>query len=110
MNIKNKESYILISSDENSFSEFYALFLDKVANYKKQHLVLNISDKINTTKEDFLLFLDIATQKKKEKTSFVIISESVNMDDFPEDFNIVPTLIEAEDIIEMENMERELGF
>ena len=32
------------------------------------------------------------------------------MDDFPEDFNIVPTLIEAEDIIEMENMERELGF
>jgi len=110
MNIKNKESYILISSDENSFSEFYALFLDKVANYKKQHLVLNISDKINTTKEDFLLFLDIAIQRKKEKTSFVIISESVNMDDFPEDFNIVPTLIEAEDIIEMENMERELGF
>ena len=32
------------------------------------------------------------------------------MDDYPEDFNIVPTLIEAEDIIEMENMERELGF
>ena len=32
------------------------------------------------------------------------------MDDFPEYFNIVPTLIEAEDIIEMEAMERELGF
>lgn len=110
MNIKNKESYILISSDENSFSEFYTLLLEKLPNYKKQHIVLNISDTISTNKEDFLLFLDIATQKMVEKTSFVIISESVNMDDYPEDFNIVPTLIEAEDIIEMENMERELGF
>ncbi len=110
MNIKNKESYILISSDENSFSKFYNLLLEKLPNYKKQHIVLNISDTISTNKEDFLLFLDIATQKKVEKTSFVIISESVNMDDYPEDFNIVPTLIEAEDIIEMENMERELGF
>lgn len=32
------------------------------------------------------------------------------MDDFPENFNIVPTLIEAVDILEMEAMERELGF
>lgn len=110
MNITNKESYILISSDENSFSEFYSLVLEKLTNYKKQHIILNISDTISTNKEDFLLFLDIAKQKKAEKTSFVIISKAVNMDNFPEDFNIVPTLIEAEDIIEMENMERELGF
>ena len=110
MNIKNKESYILISSDENSFSEFFTLFLDKVANYKKKHIVLNISDKISSSKENFLLFLDIAKQKKKEKTSFVIIADALNVDYFPENLNIVPTLIEAEDVIEMENMERELGF
>ena len=35
---------------------------------------------------------------------------SIEIDDFPEELNIVPTLIEAEDIIDMENMERELGF
>ena len=32
------------------------------------------------------------------------------MDDFPDNFNIVPTLQEAEDVIEMENIERDLGF
>ena len=110
MNIENKKNYVLISSDENSFSEFYGLFLDKVANYKKNHLIIHISDKTKTTKEDFLLFLDIAIQKKKNKTSFVIIADALNVDYFPENLNIVPTLIEAEDVIEMENMERELGF
>jgi hypothetical protein len=34
----------------------------------------------------------------------------VNVDDFPETFNIVPTLVEAEDVIEMENIQRDLGF
>ncbi|WP_026777137.1 hypothetical protein [Polaribacter sp. Hel_I_88] len=110
MNIENKESYILISSDENTFSEFYALFLEKVADYKENHIIVQISDKTKATKEDFLLFLDIANQKKEDKTSFIIIANAFNMDDFPENFNIVPTLIEAEDVLEMENMERELGF
>ncbi|MGK0448376.1 MAG: hypothetical protein ACJA2M_002166 [Polaribacter sp.] len=35
---------------------------------------------------------------------------NINIHDFPENFNIVPSLIEAEDILEMEAMERELGF
>ena len=59
---------------------------------------------------DFLLFLKIAEQKKENGTSFVVLNSSVNADDFDENLNIVPTLQEAYDYIEMEAMERELGF
>jgi hypothetical protein len=52
----------------------------------------------------------VAKSKKENGTSFVIISRSFNVDDFPDTFNIVPTIEEAEDIIEMEAIERELGF
>jgi hypothetical protein len=54
--------------------------------------------------------LNIAEQKKENGTSFVVIYKTINIDDLPDNFNIVPTLIEAEDILEMEAMERELGF
>jgi len=110
MKIEKKEKYTLISSDENSFSSFYESFLKKQSSFKDEHLVLEISDNINVKTEDFSLFLSTSEQKKENKTSFVIVQEHINMDDFPEDFNIVPTLIEAEDILEMEAMERELGF
>ena len=76
----------------------------------KENLIVQISNEINITKEDFLLFLSIAKQKKENSTSLVIVYKDINIDDFPEDFNIVPTLVEAEDIIEMEAIERELGF
>jgi hypothetical protein len=110
MVIEKKENYTLITSDESSFSALYTSFLEKEIALEKEHLILNISNEINTSNEEFLLFLSIAEQKKEKGTSIVIINSNVSIDDFPEDFNIVPTLTEAEDILEMEAIERELGF
>lgn len=110
MKIENKENYILISSDENSFSDFYKSFLKKEKEFENKHVILQFSGKINRNKEKFSLLLIYAKKKKENGRSFVIISTSVNMDDFPEYFNIVPTLQEAKDILEMESLERELGF
>jgi len=42
--------------------------------------------------------------------SFVIVFNGINIDNIPEDIVVVPTLTEAKDIIEMENIERDLGF
>ena len=110
MIIEKKEKYTHISSDENSFSDFYNSFLNRISSFEKEHLVIQISDNINVKTEEFLLFLSIAEQKKENGTSFVLLKNNVNVDSFPDNFNIVPTLIEAVDIIEMEAMERELGF
>jgi hypothetical protein len=110
MLLEKKENYTLITSDENSFLDFYSSFLKKKELLNKEHVLLQISNKINTSFEDFLLFLSIAEEKKENGTSFVIINSNISIDNFPENFNIVPTLIEAEDILEMEAMERELGF
>lgn len=110
MTIEKKEKYTLISSDENSFSDFYTSYIENISTLENNHLVLHISDKININNEDFLLFLNINKQKRKSKLSFVIVNNNISVDNFPDNFNIVPTLIEAEDILEMEAMERELGF
>ena len=56
---------------------------------------------------DFLL---ISKQHKSEKHSFVIVSSIIDIDATPEELTIVPTLQEAFDIIEMEEIERDLGF
>jgi hypothetical protein len=110
MVIDKKKNYTLISSDENSFSDFYMSFLKKGNGLDKESLILKIFCEINISKKDYLLLSNIAQQKKENGTSFVMVYSNINIDDFPENFNIVPTLIEAEDILEMEAMERELGF
>lgn len=110
MQIDKKDKYILITTKDDTFKSFYKSILKCVNQFTKEHLILEVSNFINLNKEDFLLLLEIALQKKENGTSFVVVNKSVNIDELPEELNVVPTLLEAEDILEMEAIERELGF
>lgn len=110
MRSDQKEKYTLLYCDEKSFSDFYNSFLPLEKKYQKENIVITVADKTKAPTKEIMLFLDIAIQKKQNGTSFVIVFTEIDIDDFPENFNIVPTLQEAEDVIDMENMERELGF
>ncbi|CAA0183250.1 conserved hypothetical protein [Tenacibaculum maritimum] len=110
MKIEQKDNYILISPEENSFDVFFNLFKENHLRLKKDHLIIKLSDNFMIIKEDIFVFLKYAEQHQKNGTSFVVICSDVDADDFPETFNIVPTLVEAEDVLEMENIQRDLGF
>lgn len=110
MLITRKDNYTLISSDGNSLKEVQTLLFENIKSFEKVHLVVQISKKTKIEAKEFLLFVNVAEQKQLNGTSFVIVNATVNVNDFPEILNIVPTLQEAEDIIEMEAIERELGF
>jgi hypothetical protein len=110
MQIEKKDKYTLISSDENTLEAFQNSLLEKINDFEKAHLILQVSEKINVKDKDFSLILDIVENKQEKNTSVVIINADLNLDNFPEHINIVPTMQEAEDILEMEAIERELGF
>ena len=107
---EKKEKYTLITTTETQFYEFYNVFLETEKKLEKENIIVLIANTLKATQKELLSFLKIAEQKKENGTSFVIIYKNINVDEFPETFNIVPTLQEAEDIIEMEAIERELGF
>ncbi|WP_299060396.1 hypothetical protein [uncultured Polaribacter sp.] len=110
MQTEKKETYTLITNKQKTFSEFYDAFLIEEKKLQKENIILHFSNESDVSSKEFLLFLDIAKQKKENGTSFVIVNSKIDIDNFPESFNITPTLQEAEDIIEMEAIERELGF
>jgi restriction endonuclease S subunit len=74
------------------------------------HLLIELSENIIIVEEKISFFLKAASNLKAKGKSFVIIQKRINIDDFPEVLNITPTLQEAKDILEMEAIERDLGF
>lgn len=104
------ENYTALVSDEATFKEFYQSFSSQFESLKNQHLIVEVSENLNTSTEDISLFLNIAETQKENGMSFVVICTTVDNDVFPEHFNIVPTFVEAEDILQMEAIERDLGF
>jgi len=105
MNNHKKESYAL-ASVHTSFDEFK----QGIEALKTNHLVLEVSENLNIDEAIISLFLELATAFKQNGMSFVVVKSGIDIDDFPETLNIVPTLQEAEDVLEMEAIERDLGF
>ena len=64
MQIEKKDIYTFITSDENSFSEFYNSFIIEEKKLQKENLIVQISNNSNASTKEFLLFLSIAEQKK----------------------------------------------
>ena len=71
-------------------------------------VVLTTLNKLET--KDIVEFLQISNTHRGSNQSFVIVSDKVSIDDIPDEIVVVPTLQEAYDIIEMEELERDLGF
>jgi hypothetical protein len=78
--------------------------------YKNDHLIVNLTslDKINL--EDIIEFLRLSNNHRSDNKSFVIVTDKVDLDQMPDEVVVVPTIQEAYDIIEMEEIERDLGF
>ena len=110
MKITKTEKYTLLKPDENSMDLFCESFKKKYSKFEGQHLILDFSEKINTKIEDLLLFLKLGNKHKENGTSFVLVVKGIDIDEIPEEINVVPTITEAVDILEMDAIERDLGF
>ncbi|NRD20290.1 ribonuclease Z [Winogradskyella eckloniae] len=78
--------------------------------YKNYHLIVRLSSLEKISLEDVIEFLRLSNNHRGAKKSFVVVSDQVDLDQMPDEIVVVPTIQEAYDIIEMEDMERDLGF
>jgi len=111
MKPKLSESLTIIKSADENIN----LFLENVAtqynSYKGKNIIFDISINKELTHNDILLLDKLATKHKKEKKSFVVVAnQSFDFNQATDKVIFVPTLQEAYDIIEMEDIERDLGF
>ena len=109
MKVEEKGHTVIIRNTQGDI----AAFLEKVTNeynsHKELNMVLDLSqDKV--TLEDILTFLSLSNKHRKSKKSFVLVVKDMDFNEVPEEMVVVPTLLEAQDIIEMEEIERDLGF
>ncbi|MDO6472691.1 ribonuclease Z [Maribacter sp. 1_MG-2023] len=103
-------SLIIVSQEKISIEQFLENLEKEYAKFKNDNLVLDLLSFSELTPYNVISFLEIARKHKKNGKSFVLVSDKVSYDDVPEEINLVPSLQEARDVIEMEEIERDLGL
>ncbi len=110
--IFDKQGNITIITQESvSIKTFIERFDKAYSKIKEDNIIINLfSLDDDITLNDVLEFYQISKNHKSRKKSFVIVTDSVSYDDIPDDLVVVPTFQEAVDIIEMDEIERDLGI
>ena len=108
INTENNTSVVSFSGD---FKETFLVDLDKSYDKLRQNnIILDLLGLENINLKNVLIFHSISNTHRESRLSFVIVAHNISFDDLPEDLIVVPTLLEAKDIIDMEEMERDLGL
>lgn len=87
--------------------------IDKLRWYKidqlQEHLIVSLIDS-EVSDRDFQWIEKVASDLSDRSLSFVILSEKLTYEVLPETINLCPSLEEAIDLIEFEEIQRDLGL
>jgi hypothetical protein len=110
MKVEDKGHTTIVKDTQGNADAFLMKLTHEHKTFEKRNLILDISSDKNVTLKTIDQFRHLAKIHRKGKKSFVIVAAGIDFTAVPEILVVVPTLLEAHDMIEMEEIERDLGF
>jgi len=108
MKIDSKNGCAIVFEDKCTFHTFLEDLKTAYTSVKNENLIVNLSAFPDLTTEEVLQFRKLSDAHRAGKKSLVLVTDRISFDEVPEELQIVPTLQEAKDLIEMEEIERDL--
>lgn len=110
MKVEQKSNYTIIKDTQGDLVAFVMKLTHEFKSFENHNLIIDISSHKNLSSSDLDAFLPLSDKQKIAKKSFVILTEDCDYNTVSDDLVVVPTKIEAIDIIELDEIERDLGF
>lgn len=110
MKVDQKGNTTIIRNTQCSTAEFLVKLSNEYNSFKDQNLIVDISLDNELHLNDVKSFSDLIKKHNKAKKSFVLVANDFDFNKVPSSIILVPSILEAYDIIEMEEIERDLGF
>ncbi|MCD9576617.1 ribonuclease Z [Flavobacterium soyae] len=110
MKVDQKGHTVTIKDTQGDFNGFVEKVTQQFKTFEKQNIIIDLSSDSELTENDLKAFLPLVKLHKKAKKSFVIVACDLDFNAISDKLVVVPSLLEAHDIIEMEEIERDLGF
>lgn len=110
MKVDQKGHTTIIKDTQNNLEAFVEKVINEYHAFQGQNLILDVSQDKAISNADLAHFKDLAKNHKKAKKSMVIVTDTVDFNKVPNYLNVVPSVLEAHDMIEMDEIERDLGF
>ena len=111
MIITQTNQAIILADEYNDIVDFANYLITSAGTrFRESNLIIDVLKYKDATLAQIEAFTPLFEAHKECGKSIVIISDTIDFNEVSEQLIVVPTLQEAQDIIEMEEIERDLGF
>jgi hypothetical protein len=110
MKVNQKNHTVTIKDTQGDFTSFLMKVTHQYKTFEKHNIIIDLLHHKDLTVSDIKFLLPLSKQHKKAKKSFIVVISDLDYNAVPKKLFVVPSILEANDIIEMEEIERDLGF
>ena len=110
MKVEEKGHTFIVKDTQGNCNAFLMKVTHEHKSFKNHNLVLDITHDVKVSAALLSAFIPLSNEHRKAKKSFVIVASDIDFNAVPTSLTVVPSVLEAHDIIEMEEIERDLGF
>lgn len=110
MKVDQKGHTVTIKDTQGDLVSFLMKVTHEYKTFEKYNIIIDVSLHKDLTLKGINSFLKLSKIHKKAKKSFVIVANNVDYNAVSDKLALVPSIQEAHDIIDMEEIERDLGF
>ena len=111
MIINTSKTFTVLKDQKDDIEDFARFLIRSIpTRFQDQNLIIDLLSYTDLSLNQLLLFIELSNQHRMLKHSFVIVNNALDPDTLPNEIMVVPTLLEAQEVILMEEIERDLGF
>ena len=110
MKVDQKAHTVTIRDTQGDLASFLVKVTQQYKTFEKHNIVIDLLMYKELSANDIKLFMPLSKQHKKAKKSFIVVTSDFDFNAVSDKLIVVPSLLEAHDIIEMDEIERDLGF
>ena len=110
MKVDHKGNTTIIKDTQNDLGAFVHKITKDYHVFQNQNIILDLSHTKSLTIAELDLFKDLVESHKIGNKSIIIVSDVIDFNKVPNSLLVVPSVLEAHDMIEMDEIERDLGF
>lgn len=110
MKVEHKGHTTIIKDTESNYLQFVEKLTSQYNSFKDTNLILDITHDKSVDLTSLKNFTDLTKTHNKNKKSLVIVAANIDFNKVPSKLQVVPSILEAHDLIEMDEIERDLGF
>lgn len=110
MKVEQKGHTTIIRETKGDVKAFVENISNQYSSYASQNLILDVTHDSSIKEKDLDIFKELSKKHIKAKKSLVVVADNIDFNKVTSSIIVVPSVLEAHDMIEMDEIERDLGF